>query len=166
MTAYFRVNGYPTLKIFKNGDFSADYNGPREADGIVKYMLSKAGPSSRELLSVADAEKFLSHPEHSVIGFFAQKDSALAGEFLKVADQLAEDFRFAHSYNAQVLAKYAHSNEIVVFQPPRLQVKLEPVERVLTGKTASQLKQNVEETAHGIVGHRTPANAKYFKQPL
>lgn len=27
----FSVSGYPTLKIFKNGEFSADYNGPREA---------------------------------------------------------------------------------------------------------------------------------------
>lgn len=25
------VNGYPTLKIFRNGALSADYNGPREA---------------------------------------------------------------------------------------------------------------------------------------
>jgi protein disulfide isomerase family A protein 3 len=27
------VNGYPTLKIFKNGEMSSDYNGPREANG-------------------------------------------------------------------------------------------------------------------------------------
>ncbi|CAF4637086.1 unnamed protein product, partial [Rotaria socialis] len=25
------VSGYPTLKIFKNGEFAEDYNGPREA---------------------------------------------------------------------------------------------------------------------------------------
>lgn len=27
----FGVSGYPTLKIFRNGEFSQDYNGPREA---------------------------------------------------------------------------------------------------------------------------------------
>lgn len=27
----FGVSGYPTLKIFKSGDLSSDYNGPREA---------------------------------------------------------------------------------------------------------------------------------------
>lgn len=32
------VSGYPTLKIFANGDLVGDYNGPREAPGIVKYM--------------------------------------------------------------------------------------------------------------------------------
>lgn len=27
----FSVSGYPTLKIFRNGEVSQDYNGPREA---------------------------------------------------------------------------------------------------------------------------------------
>lgn len=27
----FGVSGYPTMKIFKNGEISQDYNGPREA---------------------------------------------------------------------------------------------------------------------------------------
>jgi protein disulfide-isomerase A3 len=27
----FGVTGYPTIKIFKNGEKSQDYNGPREA---------------------------------------------------------------------------------------------------------------------------------------
>jgi protein disulfide-isomerase A1 len=31
------IRGYPTLKIFTNGK-EAEYEGPREASGIVKYM--------------------------------------------------------------------------------------------------------------------------------
>lgn len=38
------------------------------ADGIVKYMRSKAGPSSKLLQSVAEAEKFLDNPDHAIIG--------------------------------------------------------------------------------------------------
>ena len=34
----FSVNGYPTLKIFERNELRSDYNGPREAAGIVKYM--------------------------------------------------------------------------------------------------------------------------------
>lgn len=34
----YSVSGYPTLKIFSKGDFVSDYNGPREAVGIAKYM--------------------------------------------------------------------------------------------------------------------------------
>jgi len=37
-------------------------------DGIVKTMKSKAGPSSKELVTVADAEKFLANTEHSIVG--------------------------------------------------------------------------------------------------
>lgn len=102
------VSGYPTLKIFKNGEISADYNGPREADGIVKYMKSRAGPASKELTSVADTEKFLNNNEHSIVGFFKSGDSKLAGEFKKAADQLSEKYRFAQTTNADVLAKYGY----------------------------------------------------------
>lgn len=34
----YSVSGYPTLKIFSKNDFVSDYNGPREAAGIAKYM--------------------------------------------------------------------------------------------------------------------------------
>ena len=40
-------------------------------DGIVKYMKGKAGPSSKELQTVADAEKFLSNSGHSIVGMSA-----------------------------------------------------------------------------------------------
>lgn len=34
----YSVSGYPTLKIFEGSEFRTDYQGPREAPGIVKYM--------------------------------------------------------------------------------------------------------------------------------
>jgi predicted restriction endonuclease len=37
-------------------------------DGIIKYMQTRAGPTSKELNEVADAEKFLSKSEYGVIG--------------------------------------------------------------------------------------------------
>ena len=33
----FEVSGYPTVKIFRNGELSSDYNGPRETGGIGKF---------------------------------------------------------------------------------------------------------------------------------
>lgn len=43
------------------------------SDGIIKYMQTRAGPTSKELNEVADAEKFLSKSEYGVIGQNAQK---------------------------------------------------------------------------------------------
>jgi len=38
------VNGYPTLKVFRNG-VPTDYSGPRKADGIVSYMIKQSLPA-------------------------------------------------------------------------------------------------------------------------
>jgi protein disulfide isomerase family A protein 3 len=161
------VNGYPTLKIFKSGEFSAEYNGPREADGIVKYMRTKAGPSSRELKTVAEIEKFLDHVDQSIIGFFKSTDSDLAKEFLKTADQLAEKYRFAHTTSAELLTKFKHQDEIVIFQAPRLQIKLEATEKVYSGPAQlNKIKQFIQDEYHGLVGHRTLTNQDQFKRPL
>ncbi len=37
--------------------FSKDYNGPREANGIIKYMKAQVGPASSELKTKADLDK-------------------------------------------------------------------------------------------------------------
>jgi protein disulfide-isomerase A3 len=161
------VSGYPTLKIFKNGEMISDYNGPREADGIVKYMRTKAGPTSKELNTVEEVEKFLSNNEHSIVGFFKTTTSSLATEFKKVADQLAENYRFAYSSNPDVLVKYNHEDKVVIYQPPRLQVKLEPTETVYTGSASSSgIKTFIQTDLHGTVGHRTAGNAQDFRNPL
>lgn len=163
----FSVTGYPTLKIFKNGEASADYNGPREAPGIVKYMRTKAGPSAKNLLTVADAEKFLDNFEHSIVGFFDSEDSAFQTAFVKAAEMLSESHRFAYSFNKDVLAKYGHENKVVIYQPPRLQVKLLPTENVYAGAiSAYEIKKFIEKEVNGLVGHRTIANMAQFKGPV
>ncbi|CAF2759659.1 unnamed protein product [Rotaria sp. Silwood2] len=119
------VSGYPTLKIFKNGEFSEDYNGPREADGIVSTMRSKAGPSFRVLETLADYEKFLDHFDHSIIGYFESDTHSLKSDLVKAADQLSEKFRFAYTTSKEILDQVDHLNKIVIHQPKRLQSKFE-----------------------------------------
>lgn len=102
----FSVSGYPTLKIFRNGEMSQDYSGPRDASGIVKYMKAQVGPSSKDLVDLPAFEKFLkAEADVSVIGFF-EKESDLKGAFLKLADKLREKVRFGHTTNKDVIAKY------------------------------------------------------------
>lgn len=100
----FSVTGYPTLKIFKNGELSQEYSGPREAQGIVKYMQSQVGPSSKELLTQKDFEKFIDKDDVVVVGFF-EKESSLKDAFLKAADKLREKVRFGHASNSDILDK-------------------------------------------------------------
>lgn len=52
----YKIQGFPTIKILRNGGKSIqDYNGPREAPGIVSYVKKQSGPASAEIKTAADA---------------------------------------------------------------------------------------------------------------
>lgn len=38
LASRFGIEGFPTLKLFRDGEFVKDYNGPRTSSGIVKFM--------------------------------------------------------------------------------------------------------------------------------
>jgi len=161
----FSVSGYPTLKIFRNGEFSQDYNGPREAAGLVKYMRAQVGPASKDLLTVAAYENFLKVQEAAIIGFF-EKESDLKGVFTKYSDQQREKFRFGHSSDPDVLAKVGEKNAIILFRAPQLHNKFEPDFVKFEGKTKEDLNEFVKKSYHGLVGLRTRDAAQDFKNPL
>ncbi|XP_067934993.1 protein disulfide-isomerase A3-like [Watersipora subatra] len=157
------VSGYPTLKIFRSGELAEDYNGPREADGIVKYMKTKSGPTSKDLASLEVAEKFFKFPEAAFVGFFDDDDSSLAKSFKKAADAMAEKYRFGHSTNADVTKKYGSENKIVLFYPTVMHNKFEDKTVEYDGAADVQsIKSFVTKNAFGFCGHRTTGNSGEF----
>ncbi|CAB3256310.1 unnamed protein product [Arctia plantaginis] len=162
----FSVSGYPTLKIFRKGEVSQEYNGPRESNGIVKYMRAQVGPSSKELTSADAYEAFLAKDEVVVIGFF-EKETDLKGDFLKTADKLREEVAFGHSSFKDVLDKAGYKNDVVLFRPKRLQNKFEDSFVVYKGNDESySLKAFIKENYHGLVGIRQKDNMQDFTNPL
>jgi protein disulfide isomerase family A protein 3 len=161
----FGVSGYPTLKIFKSGEFAEDYNGPRETDGIISTMRSKAGPAYRVLETLADYEKFLEHNDHSIIGYFESDSHAMKKDLVKAADQLSEKFRFAYTTAKEILDKAGHLNKIVIHQPKRLQSKFEDAFTVVQG-AGDKVKSFITDKIHGLVGHRTPSNVADYSKPF
>lgn len=160
------VSGYPTLKIFKGGEMVEDYQGPRESDGIVKTMASKAGPDSKLLETIADAEKFLDRNDYGVVGFFSDSDSELAKTFGKVAAQLSADLKFAHTSVQKILDKYKYKDDIILFQPKRLHNKFEePSQKYGDDVTVYKLKTWLQAESLGLCGHRTMNNADKYKKP-
>lgn len=68
-------------------------------------MKAQVGPSSKELTSIEQLEKFLkAENDVAVVGFF-EKESDLKAAFLKLADKLREKVRFGHSTYKDVLEK-------------------------------------------------------------
>lgn len=157
----FEVRGYPTVKIFRNGELSQDYNGPREANGIIKYMKSQAGPASKELKDAKDLSATQEKSDVVIVGLF---DSATEAEpFLKAANQLREDADFAHS----TVGKLNKELGVFLIRPKNLRSKFEDAELKYDGKMEKDAIVGwVKANYHGLCGHRTTDNAKDFKLPL
>lgn len=161
------VSGYPTLKIFRKGQLSGDYDGPRDAEGIVKYMRGQSGPSAKELTSLAEFTKFIDDEDQSVIGFF-ESESKLKDSFHKVADTERDRFRFAYTSNADIIKKTGYTDDIVVYTPKKLHNKFEPNEFKYDGNyDTDKIKNFLLQETTGLAGIRTPSNEFQFqKLPL
>uniref|UniRef100_A0A673IXF8 Protein disulfide-isomerase n=2 Tax=Sinocyclocheilus rhinocerous TaxID=307959 RepID=A0A673IXF8_9TELE len=156
----FGVNGYPTLKIFRNGEEAGSYDGPRTADGIVSYMKKQAGPSSVALLSEADLDFFVDNYEASVVGFFSGEDSTELAEFLKVSSALRDSYRFAHSTDVGTGLKYGVDGEcVLLFRPPHLNSKFEDnVVKYTESISISSLHTFIRDNVFGLCPHLTAEN--------
>jgi len=163
----FEVRGYPTLKIFRNGELSSDYNGPREAAGITKFMRSQVGPASKEITTVAEADAILAKSD-VVIFAFGAADSNIQETFAKTAAKLREDYTFAHTSAEEVIAKLGHKEGVVLYRPKHLHNKFEDAALVYDGSATDKgaLASWISSNFHGLCGHRTADNAKDFKMPL
>merc|ERR1712223_130956 len=151
----FSVSGYPTVKIFREGELSSDYNGPRESGGIVKYMKAQVGPASKEVKSDDELAALLAKPEVVVVSY--DKDTDV---FMKVANAQRETVAFGH---------YAGSSKsgIVLHRPKILQSKFEDAEVKYEGKMdKDHLTKWILDNYHGLAGHRTMDNMREFKEPL
>jgi len=163
----FEVKGYPTLKIFRNGELSSDYNGPREAAGITKFMKSQVGPASKEITTVAAADAILAKGQ-VVIFAFGPADSTIQQTFAKTAAKLREEYTFAHTSAEEVMTKLGQKEGVAMFRPKHLQNKFEESILAYTGSESDKgaLATFIADNIQGLCGHRTADNAKDFKMPL
>jgi protein disulfide-isomerase A1 len=52
----FGIQGFPTLKFFKGDDKAIDYDGGRQADDIVKWVIKKSGPAVQIIETAEELE--------------------------------------------------------------------------------------------------------------
>jgi len=89
----FSVHGYPTLYVFHKG-VKSDYKGPRDANGIVKYMRAQAGPAAKPLENAEALEKFLAKADDIKFVAFTKDSSSVGKAFVKAANTLRENYVF------------------------------------------------------------------------
>merc|ERR1711981_626997 len=146
----FGVSGYPTIKVFRNGEKTADYQGGREANDFVKFLASQAGPSSVQIDDAAKFDAKLASISNIVMGFFADDKADGFSAFKKVADEHREDYKFAHTFNADVMkAAGKEAGTITIFRPKVMKSKFEEQvvdydkEKFTVGLVRTWLKENI-----------------------
>ena len=70
----FDVEGFPTLKFFRNGQAS-DYGGGRTESEIVNWIRKKSGPAAKTVSTVSEADGFKNSADVTVIGLFSSAES-------------------------------------------------------------------------------------------
>uniref|UniRef100_A0A8C4DKN3 Protein disulfide-isomerase n=1 Tax=Dicentrarchus labrax TaxID=13489 RepID=A0A8C4DKN3_DICLA len=163
------VSGYPTLKIFRDGEETGPYDGPRTADGIVSFLKKQAGPASVELKTDADFQKYITDQDASVVGellFDFQSLPSLATEFLKAASALRDNYRFAHTNSEALLQSHGIDGEgVILFRPPRLSNKFEDSSVAYSEDkyTSNKIKRFIQDNIFGICPHMTDDNKDQLK---
>lgn len=94
------IRGYPTLRVFRNG-VSAEYNGPRQTEGIVSYMTKQSLPAVTEVTSDKHSE-FIHADKLVAVLYTGTKTDPPAPEFSSTAEKHRDDWLFGHSADENV----------------------------------------------------------------
>ncbi|KAM3309248.1 protein disulfide-isomerase [Capsicum chacoense] len=104
--AQYEIQGFPTIKILRDGGKKVqEYNGPREADGIVAYLKKQLGPASAEIKSKEDATNLIDEKSIFVVGIFPEPSGEKFENYLTLAEKLRGEIDFAHTVDAKHLPR-------------------------------------------------------------
>ena len=107
------VKGYPTLTFFRNKS-PVEYNGPRNADGIIQWIEKKTGPPTISIQSKEELDAFTETESIVIVGFFASESQASA--FMQVARKM-DKFSFGFVTNGEFFdSALAGEEGIIVYK--------------------------------------------------
>uniref|UniRef100_A0A0G4GFL7 Protein disulfide-isomerase n=1 Tax=Chromera velia CCMP2878 TaxID=1169474 RepID=A0A0G4GFL7_9ALVE len=154
----FEIRGYPTLKYFVNGS-PQDYNGPRQADGIVDWLEKREKPNFKELTE-GEVDDFVAAHEFSMV-VRAKKGSKKVKLFkTAVSELLDEKEKFG-------LVLVEEDGEVRT-EYHRPQFNPEDDKRILTynGKMqASELRRFLRDSRYPLISEKFDA-AMYLYDPI
>ncbi|CED84486.1 Protein disulfide isomerase (prolyl 4-hydroxylase beta subunit) [Phaffia rhodozyma] len=155
----FGIQGYPTLKVFNNGQES-DYTGPRKADGIVSYMIKQSLPAITEV-TASNHDEFKGSDKIVVISYGSD---AAPKEFASFANANRDAFLFGHSSDLS-LASLSEPSIILykTFDEPKLVLSSAEFESLRVESLGAWVKSN----SVPLLGEIAPENfASYAEAGL
>ncbi|RAK83386.1 protein disulfide isomerase [Aspergillus costaricaensis CBS 115574] len=98
------VEGYPTLKIFRGVDSSKPYQGARQTESIVSYMIKQSLPAVSSV-NEENLEEIKTMDKIVVIGYIPSDDQKTYKAFEKYAESQRDNYLFAATDDAAIAKK-------------------------------------------------------------
>ncbi|NXY85889.1 PDIA2 isomerase, partial [Alcedo cyanopectus] len=107
LASEFGITSYPTLKLFRDGNRTHPlaYTGRMDAEGIVRWMQRRVGPSAMLLQDTDTAATFITSQDLAVVGFFKDLGGEAAQVFYEVASEMV-DLPFGVAQEAELFQEY------------------------------------------------------------
>ncbi|KAL4874182.1 hypothetical protein BDV12DRAFT_3456 [Aspergillus spectabilis] len=93
------VEGYPTLKVFRGPDVVKPYQGARQADAIVSYMVKQSLPAV-SAVTEETLEDFKTLDKIVIVGYFAEDDKESTEAYTAFAESQRDNYLFASTNDA------------------------------------------------------------------
>ncbi|XP_046376661.1 endoplasmic reticulum resident protein 44-like [Haliotis rufescens] len=113
----YRINKYPTLKLFRNGEVvKKEYRGQRSADSLAQFIKDQLTDPAEEHTDAESLEE-LNNKKRHVVGYFQAKNSDTYKTFARVASSFRDDCKF-HALFGTASEAERTAGDRVVFRPP------------------------------------------------
>ncbi|VEL13743.1 unnamed protein product, partial [Protopolystoma xenopodis] len=111
----YEIQGFPTLKFFRN-HLSIDYNGGRDAAGIVQWLVKKTGPPLTVLETSDAASSFVDQSNVVLVAFFKDINSDSVKRIEEIARHF-DDHLFGIAHTNEIRDKLsANEDSLVLFK--------------------------------------------------
>jgi len=100
----FEIQGFPTLKLFKNGKFFKDYTEGRKAENIIQWMKKKTGPVAKLLSSQQEIDEFVKENYgQALVGYYNNELEAKRFFDAYTSDKVFEDFAAGYTVESNLV---------------------------------------------------------------
>ncbi|KAA3681538.1 protein disulfide isomerase family A, member 3, partial [Paragonimus westermani] len=125
----FGVKGYPTIKLFKDGKHVHDFDGTRDEEGIVNYMLKRSKPVVRELSDANQLADMLESPgagkQPVIVAYIESSRKGWLESFRELASELLMDASFAQAQVPDVLDVVDGKSLVRLYRPKNMLSRLD-----------------------------------------
>jgi len=91
----YKIEGFPTIKVFKNGKESGPYEADRTSEAIVGYLESLLLPAVQEISTAEQYDKFISKHKVAVVGRFSKENAVAQKSVDDACGKLKDDTGYA-----------------------------------------------------------------------